>query len=52
MLGKENLLYRKSRTADKGLFCSWEIDAMLSDLLTLRHSLLFNNLILAQLSIK
>jgi hypothetical protein len=52
MLGRANLLYKMSRTADKGLCCSWGLDVGLSDLLTLRHSILFNNLILAQLAIK
>jgi hypothetical protein len=51
MLGKEHLLYKGSRTADKGLCCSWGLGVGLSDLLT-RHSVLLNNLALAQLAVK
>jgi hypothetical protein len=43
MLGKEHLLYKGSRTTDKGLCCSWGLDVGLSDLLTSRHSVLLSN---------
>jgi hypothetical protein len=46
--GKEHLLYKWSRTADKGLCCSWGLDVGLSDLPTSRHCIVLSTLTLTQ----